>query len=132
VGQLTKWDTEIRGEPKRDPYFKIAGKHLEFQEPLAEQSADTGSDLKLANALTRRGRASELAQIMSYNVHDNMMKMFIQEYARPPIPGYAKISSIQIKNTYKEVLVRLAAQHVWASTSEPMAPIPWTACCQRF
>ena len=107
--ELTEWDTEIRGEPKRDPYFKMAGKHLEFQEPLAEQAADTGSDLKLANDLTRRGIALELAQLMSYNVHDNMIRMFLREYSRPPIPGYAKISLIQIKNADEEVFVRLAA-----------------------
>jgi len=91
-------NTEIRGEPKRDPYFKMAGKHLEFQEPLAEQAADAGSVLKLANDLTRRGMVLELAQLMAYN----MLRMFLREYARPPIPGYAKISLIQIKNAEEE------------------------------
>lgn len=86
--EITKWDTEIRGEPKRDPYF-LAGKHLEYEEVLAEQTADTASDLKLANAFTSRGIALELAQLMSYTVHDGMVKMCLREYARPAIAGHA-------------------------------------------
>ena len=108
--ELTKWDTEIRGEPKKDPYFRFVGKHLEYEEPLAGQTADTASDLKLANAFTRRGIALELAQLMSYTVHNGMVQMFLRGYARTAVAGHAEISLIQIKNADEEVFVRLAAK----------------------
>ena len=106
---LTKWDTEARGEPAKDPYFALAGKHLEYNEAVQELTADTASDLKLANALTRRGVALEVAQLMSFKIHDGVVKWFLRAYNRPAIPGHAKVSLLQIKNTDEEIFVRLAA-----------------------
>ena len=112
--ELTKWGAEARAEPKKDPYFKISTdnyqrKFLELEEPTTEQVADTGTDLKLTNALARRGVAMELAHLMSYKVHDTMVKWYLREYARLPVPVYAKISLTQIRNTDEEIFVRLAA-----------------------
>jgi len=46
---------------------------------------------------------------MSYNVHDTIVKWFLREYARPAVPGHAKISLTQVCNTDEEIFVRLAA-----------------------
>jgi len=113
--ELTKWESEARAEPKKDPHFKISTdnnqrRFLELEEPAAtEKAADTGTDLKLANALTRRGVALELAQLMSFKVHDTLVKWYLREYAHPAVPGFAKISLTQIRNADEEVFVRLAA-----------------------
>ena len=95
--ELTKWDSEVKGEPKKDPYFALAGKHLEYHEAIEELTADTASDLKLLNALERRGVALELAQLMSYTVHHGIVKWFMREYNRAAAPGHAKITLLQIK-----------------------------------
>ena len=107
--ELTKWESEVKGEPKKDPYFALAGKHLEYREAIEELTADTASDLKLLNALERRGVALELAQLMSYDVHKGIVKWFMREYNRAAAPGHAKITLLQIKNADEEIFVRLAA-----------------------
>ena len=113
--ELTKWESEARAEPKKDPHFKISTdgnqrRFLELEEaPGTERVADTGTDLKLANALTRRGVALELAQLMSFKVHETIVKWYLREYARAAVPGFAKISLAQIRDADEEIFVRMAA-----------------------
>ena len=48
---LTKWDAEIRGQPKKDPFFKVNKSNLfELEEATVSAPADTGTDQKLTKA----------------------------------------------------------------------------------
>ena len=74
---LTKWDAEIRGESKKDPFFKISkSNQVELEEAPAPIYADTGTALKLANAFKRRGVAMELAGSLSFKSHELIVDWF--------------------------------------------------------
>ena len=105
---LTKWDTEIRGV-KKDPHWKTTPEGLfKFEEATTEKPADTGSDLKLLNALRRRGIAMEMANLMSYDAHEDLVAWFIKELNRPPPRGYQNVSLQMLRDADEEVFVEMS------------------------
>ena len=71
-------------------------------------SADLTSDLKLKQALTRRGIAMDLAGLCGYEQHQLLVEMFLREYLRPPIEDHRPTSLEQIKRADRHVFTRLA------------------------
>ena len=105
---LTKWDTEIRGV-KKDPHWKTTPEGLfKFEEATTEKPADTGSDLKLLNALRRRGIAMEMANLLSYDSHEELVAWFIKELNRPPPRGYQNVSLQMLRDADEEVFVEMS------------------------
>jgi len=105
---LTKWDTEIRGV-KKDPHWKTTPEGLfKFEEVTTEKPADTGSDLKLMNALRRRGIAMEMANLLSYDLHEDLVAWFMKELNRPPPRGYQSVSLQMLRDADEEIFVEMA------------------------
>ena len=50
-------------------------------------ATDTSTDLLIRYALTRRGIAMELGQVISYTVHEHLINMLFREYLRAPPLG---------------------------------------------
>jgi hypothetical protein len=71
---------------------------------------DTSSELLIRYALTRRGLAMEMGQLISYVEHEKMVAFLFREYMRMPPPGYAKVSIEQIRRADLEIFRQLQEQ----------------------
>ena len=73
-------------------------------------ATDTSTDLLIRYALTRRGIAMELGQVMSYTVHEQLIAMLFREYLRAPPPGYNRVSIDQVRRADIEVFRQMQEQ----------------------
>lgn len=68
---------------------------------------DVSSDLKLVQALTRRGIAFEIAGILTFECHQRFVNLLTNELQRPPISGYRTVSMAQAARADRELFRRL-------------------------
>jgi hypothetical protein len=73
-------------------------------------STDTSTDLLIRYALTRRGLAMELGQVLSYTVHEELIALLFREYLRPPPPGYSRVSIDQVRRADIEIFRQMQEQ----------------------
>ena len=70
-----------------------------------EDLADLGNELRLRNALQRRGLACEIAGIMSFSVHEKILNEYFTALQEEPAKDYCKVTIDQIYvlgiNTYR-------------------------------
>ena len=71
-------------------------------------SADVTSDLRMKQALTRRGLAMDLAGLCSYETHQLLVEFFMREFLRPPLSDHSSTSLEQIKRADRHVFTRIA------------------------
>ena len=72
--------------------------------------ADTATDLKIMQALTRRGLAMQMAGILSFLKHDAMVRIMLKEYQRTQPESYNQLSYINLERADREVFRRLAEE----------------------
>ena len=77
-------------------------------EPESSLRCEVASELDVLNALRRRGIAYELANLMSYEVHETIVNLFFTELQRDPIEGFRKTTLSQLSAADREVHLRLA------------------------
>ncbi|CAE7783991.1 pol [Symbiodinium sp. CCMP2592] len=80
---------------------------VKLVDPGSKITADTKSDLEVMQALRRRGVAYELAAIMSFEKHEELIDRLFMEYQREPMPGFHPISFAQLQAADREVHVRM-------------------------
>ena len=84
-----------------------SGHMKEVVAPLAV-NADVSTDLKLMQALVRRGMAFHMSHLMDFLVHEKLRKLLMTELARePPSPEYGWLTMAQIDRADKEVFRQL-------------------------
>ena len=69
---------------------------------------EVGTELEVLNALKRRGMAYELAKLMSYECHEQLINLLFNELQRDPIDGFVRPSMGQLASADREVHIRLA------------------------
>ena len=89
------WKTDSSGNIKAAP-----------QEPAI--TANLASELDVHNALRRRGVAYEVAQAMSFEVHERVINFLFFELKKEPLEGFAAVSLQQLAAADRELHVRLA------------------------
>ena len=94
-------------------------------------SADTGSDLKLVQALTRRGLAMELGRVCSFSKHELLVKLLIAEYQRSPPAGFRPTSLAQVERTDREVFRRIAELTRGGLQGPLGGPLPFETALDR-
>ncbi|CAE7928911.1 unnamed protein product, partial [Symbiodinium necroappetens] len=77
-------------------------------EPAARITAETRSDLQLMQALRHRGVAYELAALMTFEKHEELIDKLFLEYQREPLAGFHAVSVDQLQAADREVHVRMA------------------------
>ncbi|CAE7799744.1 unnamed protein product [Symbiodinium sp. CCMP2592] len=96
---------------KEDASLKLlqGGRSGSFKlvDPGAKITADTKSDLEVMQALRRRGVAYELAAIMSFERHEELIDRLFMEYQREPMAGFHPVSFSQLQAADREVHVRM-------------------------
>ena len=70
--------------------------------------AALSTDLDVHNALRRRGVAYEVAQAMSFEVHESIINYFFFELKKDPMEGFASVTLQQVAAADRELHVRLA------------------------
>ena len=63
---------------------------------MVEGTADTSTDLRLQNALRRRGYACEVAGIMSFEVHESIIGEYFRVMQEDPGLGWKQVTVQQV------------------------------------
>ena len=106
---LGRRDDELRGEDNVKDWFDFDPQgSLRRHTVINDTVADIGTDLRLRDALTRRGVALHMAGLMSFGKHEAWVKRLFKMMQRAPRPGYAAISLQQIRDADNEWFVQMA------------------------
>ena len=92
---LKVWKTDATGT------IKAVHKEPDIQATLS-------TELDVHNALRRRGVAYEVAQAMSFEVHESIINFFFFELKKDPLEGFAQVTLAQLAAADRELHVRLA------------------------
>jgi len=104
--QCTRREQELQGI-KKDPVLKLENGLIKLVPGAFVPRADLISDLKVRNALVRRGLALEQGFVLSYAVHEQWVcKIFKLLQAHPPA-GYEQITFEQLKRADTALFVKL-------------------------
>lgn len=87
----TTREAELSGRTRKDKQWK-PDQHGVVRERVVEavEHADVSTDLKLKSTLMRRRLALDIADVMSFETHQRIVDVLMDEYMRPPPHGYAK------------------------------------------
>jgi len=89
---------EITGQKKDTTWTADSNGFLRCESADPENpAADTASDYNLDLAFKRRGLAMDMADLMSWPVHEKLRQDLMSAMTRPQPPGYQKISKQQLK-----------------------------------
>ena len=110
--ELTERNQEINGIVKdkeiTNGYKPDAQGFMKVASESKHASADLTSDLKMKQALTRRGFAMDLAGLCDYETHQLLVELFLREFLRPPLAEHKPTSLEQIKRADRHVFTRIA------------------------
>ena len=71
-------------------------------------AANLTTELDVHNALRRRGVAYEIAQAMSFEVHERLLNFSFYELKKEPMEGFSAVSLQQLAAADRELHIRLA------------------------
>ena len=107
--KATKRALEIEGAHV-DPHFTKEGGFLKEVPGKAMQDADTSTGLKIELAMQRLGLAADMGGVMSFAVHEDLRLALRDAALETPPPGYARISTHQLRAAHKEFWNQLSLQ----------------------
>ena len=94
--ELTKRDDEVGGVSKIAQFKADANGYFRQEISTVEGTADTSTDLRLQNALRRRGYACEVAGIMSFKVHETIIEEYFRVMQEDPGAGWKQVTVQQV------------------------------------
>jgi hypothetical protein len=101
-------DQELLAGKKDKSFRPDSTGHLQEHIESKFPQADLTTDLKLQQALFRRGVACEIAQLMTYSAHDKIVQLLLRELHQEVPPGYKAISYAQILRADVMIFRRMA------------------------
>ena len=99
----TAQSTEIRGLKKQIEWDTDERGFLKKVSQEQEEVADCSSDYKLRLVLQRRGLAMEMADLLSYDLHEQLVEILFRALMKEPKTGKLKVSREQIMEADQEV-----------------------------
>ena len=95
-GEATKRALEVQGM-KRDRTFSVSQEgYLKVAKEEKGKPAELSSTILLQFALRRRGLAMEMADLISFETHEEMVAELFAAHLREPITGFARVSQEQM------------------------------------
>ena len=85
-------DQELQNIKTEELIKRDASGHLRAHDETKVPDADTRTDLRLRQAYIRRGLALEVADVMTFTVHEKLVDKLFQEYQREPPAGYNQVT----------------------------------------
>ncbi len=96
--ECTKLEMELQGKKKDKVWVPDAsGTIREKRTEVGSPSADISSDLRLRFALTRRGLALDMGDVLTFEVHELLAEILIAAYMKEPPPGFGRVTLDQIR-----------------------------------
>ena len=89
-------DQELQNIKTEELIKRDASGHLRAHDETKVPDADTRTDLRLRQAYIRRGLALEVADVMTFTVHEKLVDKLFQEYQREPPAGYNQVTLGQL------------------------------------
>ena len=110
VAQCTSRDQELSGR-KRDAALALdAEGQLQVKPSTVHVIADTSTELKLKNALTRRGLAYDQTGLLTFEVHMKWVEKLFSIMQRTVPPGFRSIGISQLLEADRELWRRMAEE----------------------
>ena len=86
----------------------LENKEIHARPKLADLAADTSSELRVHNALVRRGLAADQAGLMTFETHDRIAKEMLAHLTKPTPHRYQGPNIESIMRADKELWMRVA------------------------
>ncbi|CAE7519874.1 unnamed protein product [Symbiodinium sp. CCMP2592] len=97
---------------------------VKLVDPGSRLMAETKSDLEVMQALRRRGVAYELAAIMTFERHEELIDRLFMEYQREPMQGFHPVSLAQLQAADREIHVRMGEHTRAGLTPDATGALP--------
>ena len=94
--EVPTWDQEMQSVKTEELIKRDASGHLKAQEERKVPEADTKTDLRMRQAYLRRGLALEMADVVTFTIHEKLVEKLFTEYQREPPPGYRGVTLRQM------------------------------------
>ena len=88
---------EVAGTKVDQTWSKDNSGRLKCDDHETSPPADTSTDLMLDCTLKRRGLAMDMADLMGWQVHEQLRQDLMSAMMRPPLPGYERVSKTQVR-----------------------------------
>ena len=88
----------------------LEGHQLHVKAKADELTSELGNELRVHQAMIRRGLALEMSNLGTYATHEKVMRQFMGHLSRPPPPGYKAATVDAIMRADKELWTRVADQ----------------------
>ena len=89
---------------KKDSQLSLDSEgQLKLKGPVSLAVADTSTELKLKNALTRRGIAYDQSGLLDFTIHNQWVDKLCAVQSRVPPPGYRPVSINQLLEADKQI-----------------------------
>ena len=88
----------------------LEGHQLQVKTKSDELTSELGNELRVHQAMIRRGLALEMSNLATYAVHEKVMRSFMAHLSRPPPPGYKAASVEAVLRADRELWTRIADQ----------------------
>eukprot|EP00435_Cladocopium_sp_Y103_P004054 s4006_g1.t1 len=86
----------------------LEGHQLQVKPKGVELSSDLGNELRVYQAMIRRGLALEMSNLATYSVHEKVMRKFMSHLNMQAPPGYKAVSIDAILRADRELWTRVA------------------------
>ncbi|CAE7031097.1 unnamed protein product [Symbiodinium sp. CCMP2592] len=103
-------EQEILSERRDDTLFRLEATALKAARKPVLPKVDLGNELRLYQALSRRGVALEVAGVCSFSVHENYVRGLLDHLQRMPPPGYSAPGIDAVLAADRAVWQQVAAQ----------------------
>jgi hypothetical protein len=108
VSQCTTRDQELTGL-KRDAQLSLDSEgQIKVKPACSLATADTTTELKLKNALTRRGIAYDQSGLLDFEIHNRWVDKLFAVQSRHPPPGYKSVGINQLLEADRELWKKMA------------------------
>ena len=88
----------------------LEGHQLQVKAKSDELTSELGNELRVHQAMIRRGLALEMSNLATYATHEKVMRHFMGHLNKPAPPGYKAASIDAILRADKELWTRVADQ----------------------
>ncbi len=96
--ECTKLEMELQGKKKDNVWVPdSSGTIREKRVEVGAPNADLSSDLRLRFALTRRGLALDMGDVLAFEIHEKLVDALIAAYMKEPPPNFGKVTLDQIR-----------------------------------
>jgi hypothetical protein len=132
ISSCTSREQEMSGQ-KRDPKLALDSEgQLKLKQQPNDARADVSSDMKIKNALTRRGLGYDQAGLISFSTHARWIERIFSVMNRAAPDGYSQITVHQILESDKELWHRITDECRTTIIPVPGLPRPLDLAIEKW